>query len=172
MDRSVITHRRNVQATPSPEETAPPGLLHRRDAVIRYTRGGPVYATDGLVGHVRHVVVEEESGRVSEVIIDVRDGEPVILPVDLVDHGAGSALFLETTRARFADTVTRAPAFEKQGFLKANLQNLLAASLDASRQEPRRSVNRIGDDFVETPAPPSPAQGGAIVGEEDEPGSH
>jgi hypothetical protein len=169
MDQSVITHRRNVQAIPSPEETVPAGLLHRRDDVIRYTRGGPVYATDGLVGHLRHVVVEEETGKVSEFIMDLRDGRSVILPVDLVDHGVGSALFLESTRARFAETATNAPTFEKQGFLKANLKKVLSASLASEREEPRRSVNRIGDDFVETTARPSPARASSVPSDADQP---
>lgn len=158
MDQSVITHRRNVQVAPSAEETVPPGLLHRRDAVIRYTRGGPVYARDGLVGHLRHVVVDEESGNVAEFIMDLRDGRSVILPIDLVDYGAGSALFLETTRGQFDESASRAPTFEKQGFLKANLKKVLSASLAATREEPHRSVSRIGDDFVETAARPTSAQ--------------
>lgn len=167
MDQSVITHRRNVQAIPSPEEKIPPGLLHRRDDVIRYTRGGPVYATDGLVGHLRHVVVEEETGKVSEFIMDLRDGRSVILPIDLVDHGAGAALFLGSTSVQFAETATRAPTFEKQGFLKANLKRVLSASLASEQEEPRRSVNRIGDDFVETTARPGPAQGSSVPSDAD-----
>ncbi|HEV2106666.1 MAG TPA: PRC-barrel domain-containing protein [Thermomicrobiales bacterium] len=152
MDRAVVTHRRNVQATPRPDEAVPSELLQRRDDIVRYTRGGPVYATDGLVGHIRNVVVEEAAGTVAELIVNLRDGRDVVLPLDFVDHTAGSALFLAASRLQFGEVVARAPEFTKRGFLKANLKKLLTASSGLEHKEPRRAVSRIGEDFVETPA--------------------
>lgn len=152
MDQAVVTHRRNVQATPRPDEAVPSELLQRRDDIVRYTRGGPVYATDGLVGHIRNVVVEEEAGTVAELVVNLRDGRDVVLPLDFVDHTAGSALFLSANRFQFGEIISRAPEFTKRGFLKANLKKLLTASSGLEHQEPRRAVSRIGEDFVETPA--------------------
>jgi hypothetical protein len=39
-----------------------PEHLIRRSRTLRYERDGAVYATDGLVGHLQHVVVDEGAG--------------------------------------------------------------------------------------------------------------
>ncbi|HUG60853.1 MAG TPA: hypothetical protein VMP03_03355, partial [Methylomirabilota bacterium] len=47
--------------TPAPNGAGaiPAELLLRRDRNIRYERGGAVYATDGRLGYLRQVVVDE-----------------------------------------------------------------------------------------------------------------
>src|SRR3954453_10392749 len=83
-------------------EAIPPELLLRRDIAIRYERNGPVYATDGKVGLLKKVVVDESAGEIVELIIQVEGADKMaIIPPDIVDKSAGSALFLSINRVRF-----------------------------------------------------------------------
>ena len=72
---------------------------------------GTIYATDGRVGVLKQVVVDETLGEVSDLIIRVDGSDRVILvPPDLVDKTAGAAVFLTVDHAAFAAHVAGAPA--------------------------------------------------------------
>ncbi|MBA2754171.1 MAG: hypothetical protein H0U40_06875 [Chloroflexia bacterium] len=150
MSQAAVTHRRNVQAV-EPEEI-PAELLQRRDNVVRYARGGPLYATDGLVGHLSQVIVDPAAGTVAEIVVKLPDDRRIVLPLDLVDRTAGTAIFLSADRAAFAQVVTRAPAFDGDSFGKANLKALKAVVAKVTDKAPRRGIDQVGDDYVVTPA--------------------
>ena len=131
----------------------PPELLLRRDRNVRYERGGTVYATDGRVGVLKQVVVDEAAGEVQDLIIEVEGPEPgtVLLPPDLVDKTAGSAVFLTVNRVQFAERAATAPLYEKQAFARADVNALLKNGVDARARNPRRAVIVAGRDHLETP---------------------
>lgn len=129
----------------------PPELLLRRDHNIRYERNGAVYATDGKVGTLKKVVVDDVAGEVEELVIAV-DGDQrlVLLPPELVDKTAGSAVFLTINRIQFAERVASAPEFDKKHFAKVDVKTLLKTQRSGSHN-PRRAVSNAGKDFIETP---------------------
>lgn len=161
MEQSVVTHRRNVHPVSASEENDSPHLRHRRDDRVRFARGGPVYATDGLVGQLRNVVVDEAAGQVVELVITLRDNQSVVVPIDVVDHTAGNALFLSEARAPFGARVAEASKYERNRFSRVNLKRLLGAAARTEESDPRAVVATAGDDFVETPgvAAVTPAAG-------------
>lgn len=164
MEQSVITHRRNVHPAAEAEEAGARHLRHRRDETVRYARGGPVYATDGQVGQLRNVVVDEVGGQVEELVITLRDNQNIVMPVDIVGHTAGDALFLTETRAGFRQRIEGAPAYERRDFARVNTKKLLAA---ASQNEERRAgavVAKAGEDFIETPGSQAPVREPAPAG--------
>ena len=156
---SVLSNRNVVKKAPRDQkpvynqaDAIPPELLVRRDNTVRYEKDGPIYATDGKVGSLRKVVVDESSGEVAEIIV-APDGsqEVIVLPADVVDRSAGAALFLTLNRVQFAERVAAGPYYVRNHFAKADLRSLMHRK-DAARQlKPRRSVTNVGNDFVETP---------------------
>jgi hypothetical protein len=142
--------RREQQAKVA--EAIPPELLLRRDHAIRYQRNGPVYATDGKVGVLKRVVVDESAGEVVELAIQVDgDQRTILIPPDVVDKSSGSALFLTINRVQFAERAVAGPAFVKQQFAKADLKALLKREGRNGHDNPRRAVAAAGSDFIETP---------------------
>lgn len=130
----------------------PPELLLRRDQNIRYERNGAVYATDGKVGDLKKVVVDEGVGEVVELVVAVDGADRVVLlPPDLVDKTAGSAVFLTINRVQFTERATSAAAFEKKHFARADLKTLVKREGRPTGTNPRRAVANVGKDFVETP---------------------
>lgn len=129
----------------------PPELLVRRDHNIRYERNGAVYATDGKVGALKRVVVDEAAGEIVELVVAVDGSDRVVLlPPDLVDKTAGSAVFLTVNRVQFAERVAGATDFDKKAFARADLKALLKRD-GRPPTNPRRTVANAGRDFVETP---------------------
>jgi hypothetical protein len=130
----------------------PPELLLQRDHSIRYERNGVVYATDGKVGNLKKVVVDEGIGEVVELVVSI-EGEDriVLLPPDLVDKTAGSAVFLTINRIQFNERAASAAVFEKKQFARADLKVLLKREGRGPATTPRRAVANAGTDFVETP---------------------
>lgn len=128
----------------------PPELLLRRDDFIRYERNGPVYATDGKVGVLKKVVVDEGAGEVVEIGVQM-DGSAsiVMLPPDVVDKSAGSALFLTINHAQVHERAASGATFVKGHFAKLDLKSLGKRSEGGTLA--RRSVSRVTADFVETP---------------------
>ena len=53
--------KRDQQSEANAAEAIPPELLVRRDNTVRYERNGPIYATDGKVGSLVKVVVDEST---------------------------------------------------------------------------------------------------------------
>jgi|SRR5215211_7299534 len=128
--------------------------LFRRGRTLRYERGGAVYATDGLVGHLRHVVVDEDAGEaVSLVIKDEETGREILLPLPAVEKTAGSAVYLTGSSRQFADWASRAPVYHRKRAERANLKTLLRERVRYGK-DPRRTILQAGRDFLETAAPP------------------
>ena len=156
---SVLSNRNVVKKAPREQkplynqaDAIPPELLVRRDNTVRYEKDGPIYATDGKVGSLKKVVVDESSAEVAEIIV-APDGSQVlvVLPADVVDRSAGAALFLTLNRVQFAERMAAGPSYARNHFAKADLKALMHRK-DASRKlHPRRSVTNVGSDFVETP---------------------
>jgi len=147
--------RRDVTAPTAPNnqaEAIPPELLVRRDNTVRYEKNGPIYATDGKVGTLRKVVVDETNAEVEELIVSPDGSDDfLVLPADVVDRSAGSALFITLNRVQFAERAANSGTYSRNHFGKVDLKNLLKRK-DASRPlQPRRSVTNVGADFVETP---------------------
>ena len=157
---SVVAEQRRregVELAPVPAaEPIPPELLLRRDRDIRYERGGKVYATDGLVGILKQVVVDEAAGEVVALVVAVggAPGRRILLPPDLVDKTGGSAVFLTVNRARFAEGAAAAPPFEQRRFARANLKALRHRLAEGRTRRPGRLIVQLGKDYVETPAAP------------------
>jgi hypothetical protein len=156
---SVLSNRNVTKKQPREQKPAynqadaiPPELLVRRDNTVRYEKDGPIYATDGKVGSLKKVVVDESTAEVSEIIV-APDGsqEFLVLPADVVDRSSGAALFLTLNRVQFAERVAAGSNYARNHFAKADLRSLMHRK-DAARQlQPRRSVTNVGNTFVETP---------------------
>lgn len=132
-------------------EAIPPELLLRRDSAVRYERNGPVYATDGKVGVLKKVAVDEAAGEIVELIIQVDGSERMaLIPPDVVDKSAGSALFLTINRVQFAERALAGPAYVKSHFAKADIKALLKR--DQSTAHPKRAIAGAGSDYVESPS--------------------
>lgn len=144
------TETRNGGGRP---EAIPPELLLRRDRAIRYERGGAVYATDGRIGYLRQVVVDEAAVEVVAVVVEVeRSGERVFVSPDLIDKTAGAAVFLVVDHAGFAAHAASAPPYRPDRLQKANMKALRGGSVGAlDRARPRRAIARIERDAVVTP---------------------
>ncbi len=130
---SVLTARnvpkkdpKELKPTYNQADAIPPELLVRRDNTVRYEKDGPIYATDGKVGTLKKVVVDEASAEVSEIIIAV-DGsdQAIVLPADVVDRSAGAALFISLNRVQFAERVSAGPQYARNHFAKADLKSLM-----------------------------------------------
>jgi hypothetical protein len=134
-----------------PEAPAiPPELLLQRDNHVRYERNGPIYGTDGKVGTLKRVVVDEAAGEVTELIVEIEgSGATAIIPQDLVDKSAGSALFLTVNRVQFAERVASSPSYVKSHFARADIRSILKRQPKPAT--PRRGVTDGGRDFVQTP---------------------
>ena len=133
-------------------DAIPPELLLRRDSAIRYEQNGPVYATDGKIGVLKKVVVDENAAEVVELIIQVAGDERLVLiPPDVVDKSSGSALFLTINRVQFAERASAGPQYVKGHFAKADIKSLLKKDRKTTASNPKRAVADAGVDFVETP---------------------
>lgn len=124
----------------------------RRDSAVRYEQNGPVYATDGKIGVLKKVVVDESAAEVVELIIQVAgDDRLVLIPPDIVDKSSGSALFLAINRVQFAERAAAGPQYVKGHFAKADLKSLLKRDRKNTANNPKRSVADAGTDYIETP---------------------
>ena len=153
MNKRAGENKKKKQKTIAKEAmpSIPPELLLRRDTNIRYERSGIIYATDGRVGTLKQIVVDDTSGEVTDLIIIVDESERTILfSPDLVDKTAGSAVFLLVNRTQFAERAANAPDFERKHFAKVDVAGLASKFADRPRI-PRRSVIEGGRDYVETP---------------------
>ncbi len=128
------------------------GELLRRDQHIRFERGGPVYATDGLVGSLRQVVIDVATAEVTALVVLVAStSRSAVVPLDVVDRAAGSAIFLKMSRLQFHDRVQHAAPYDKRRFAKVNVKALLGRARSSTPREGQSRVFRAGRHFVETP---------------------
>jgi hypothetical protein len=151
-NQAVIVHKRQAIQLDEVTTGIPPELLLRRDQSVRYERNGTVYATDGRVGVLRRVVVDERMGEVVDLVIEVEGGRLVLIPPDLVDKTAGSAVFLTANRTQFSERSSRAPGFEARRFERADRRALQKTAAGSPSKTPRRAIAEVGKHFVETPA--------------------
>lgn len=129
---------------------------------VRYERGSRVYATDGPIGTLRQVVVDEERGEVSLLVVQPADGaEPVMAPVDLVEGSAGQAIFLRLTQEQFALGAARSPRYERRQFAAANLKRLARQAAGTLRPDRLRAISHVGRDAIVTG--PVVEERGAVV---------
>lgn len=149
-----IRDRKERQAPLNAAEAIPPELLVRRDNATRYEKNGPIYATDGRVGVLKKVVVDESTAMVSELVIQAENPtKTVVLPAELVDRSAGAAIFITLNRVQFEERVTNLPEYDRGQFGKADLKALLhRKDAGGHATTPRRSVTSLGADYVETPS--------------------
>lgn len=130
----------------------PPEVLLRTDRTLRYERGGMVYASDGKLGTLRQVVVDQRVGEVTALVIEVdRTGQLVLVPPQAVRKTGGSAVFLAGTRDQFNAWLPTAPSFEPKKANKAN-PKLLTRSRSTG-QHGRNMILSAGRDFLETGEP-------------------
>jgi hypothetical protein len=133
-------------------QSIPPELLLRRDSSVRYERGGAVYATDGKVGSLKQVVVDESSCEVVDLVVAVDGAERyIVLSPDFVDKTAGSAIFLTVNRTQFSERSSSAPEYVKAHFAGVDLKSLLGRRTNNGFPRPKRTVNDAGKEFIETP---------------------
>lgn len=149
-----IRDRKERQAQLNAVEPIPPELLVRRDNATRYEKNGPIYATDGKVGTLKKVVVDESTAMVAELVVQAETpSKTVVLPADVVDRSAGAAIFITLNRVQFEERVTSLPEYDRGQFGKADLKALLSRKDAAGHAAtPRRSVTSVGADYVETPS--------------------
>lgn len=143
----------------------PPEQFMRRDQCLRLERDAVIYATDGRVALLNRVVVDQNAGEVTELVVTVEaSGRTIIIPVDLVEKSGGSAVFLTLNLREFAEHAANAPVFEKRLFAKARTRVLRKKGKQAAEQHRARAVAQIGRDHIETPVTsrltPSPGAGG------------
>jgi len=150
-DRFV--RRRRVEPAPGdPTPGIPAEFLLRRDRTLRYRRRGRVYATDGRVGVLERVVVDEAAGAIVALVIrPMGTRRAVVVPADVVAMTANGGVFLRESRDRFAERVAASAAFDKRRYAAANLRTLVTNGGRTGQTDPRRGVVRAGRDFVETP---------------------
>jgi hypothetical protein len=118
---------------------------------IRYQRGSLVSATDGPVGTLRQVIVDEDNGEVKALVVRMAEkNESVLMPPDLVDKGIGSALLLNVTKAQFAAGASRSPRFDTRMFTAANTGQVANVIPVLPRSDARRSVVDISSEHIET----------------------
>jgi hypothetical protein len=146
------TQKKKRSSRANEGQSIPAELLMRRDPSVRYERGGAVYATDGKVGTLRQVVVDESSCEVIDLVVAVDGADKLmLLSPDFVDKTAGTAVFLTVNRTQFTERSGSTVDYVKSHFAAVDFKGLLSRRTGHAFPRPRRSVNNAGNDFVETP---------------------
>jgi hypothetical protein len=147
----TIQGNRTLNLTGGP--TVPTERMLRPDRDIRFERGAPVYATDGRVGAVRQVVIDDTKLEVVALVIELESSaQRVFISPDLVEKTGGSAIFLSANRQRFQALIAQSPAYRRDRFKKVKLKSFLRKRAESTANRPRRSIIEAGRDFIETPA--------------------
>ncbi len=149
----AMTDPRFVQ-TAHEEQTRviPPEVIMRREQSLRFQRDGVVYASNGRIGVLKQVVVVQQAGEVTELVVMVEaTGQTIVVPATLVEKTGGSAVFLRVDRSQFAEFAGKAPGYEKRRFRKARLRLLRRNAQRASEQNRLRAVAEVGRDFITIP---------------------
>lgn len=153
-ERPLLTiHRSEPGLEPVSSEPAEVTGQDLTPAVIRYERGSRVFATDGPVGILRQVVIDEDLGEVKALVIreDTRK-ELVLVPPDLVDSSAEGALLLQVTREQFHAGASRSPRFNRRMFAAADSRRVMSTIPFVFQGDARRSLVRLFRNAVETGA--------------------
>jgi len=129
-----------------------PESFLRRDNPLRFERNGIVYAADGRIGVLQQVVVDQDAGQVTELVVR-QDGaeEAVLVPISLVAKTGGSAVVLSVRKSQFRDEV-ETPRYERKRFRKVSLRALRRNGKEAAARSRRLAVVDVDHDAVTTPA--------------------
>jgi PRC-barrel domain len=123
----------------------------RRERSLRFERNAAVYASDGRVGKLKKVIVDEKAGEVKGLIVDLEaDGKAILMPVDLVEKTGGTAIFLNLKYEEFLQGAAYAPVYEKRRFKKANVRAVRKNGAQAAVHRRREAVTHLSVDTVET----------------------
>jgi hypothetical protein len=118
---------------------------------IRYERGSMIYAQDGPVGTLKHVVIDEDQAEVKALVVRLAaKNESVLMPPELIEKSVGTALFLSATKAQFALGASRSPRFESRMFARADARTLARIIPLAFRGNKQRSVVSLNTDWLVT----------------------
>ena len=118
---------------------------------IRYQRGSAVYATDGPVGTLRQMVIDEDVAEVKALVIQMAErNESVLMPPELVDKCVGKTLLLNVTKAQFAKGASRSPRFDPKMFTGVDARTVAAVIPLTFRGDKQRSVVNISPETLQT----------------------
>ena len=118
---------------------------------IRYQRGSAVYATDGPVGTLRQMVIDEDVAEVKALVIQMAErNESVLMPPELVDKCVGKTLLLNVTKAQFAKGASRSPRFDSKMFTGVDARTVAAVIPLTFRGDKQRSVVSISSETLQT----------------------
>jgi hypothetical protein len=127
---------------------------------VRYARGSLVYATDGPVGTLRQIVIDEDLAEVKALVVRMAaKKESVLVPPDLVDVSADAGLLLTVTQEQFLHGASRSPRLDPKMFTRARLKQVAKVMPAVFGGDPRRSVISVSGDQVATGAFLEPASG-------------
>jgi hypothetical protein len=116
----------------------------------RFERDGIVFTSNGRVGILRQVVVDDRVGEIRALVVELdRTGERILVPHQGVERTRGSAVFLRTDRDQFETWLQTAPRYSAGAVIKANLPSLLKAGKE-NIQNPGRVVHDAGPNYLET----------------------
>jgi hypothetical protein len=117
---------------------------------LRFERDGIVFASNGRVGLLRQVIVDDRRGEIHSLVVEVdRTGERILIPHQGVERTRGSAVFLCTDKQQFETWLPTAPRFSPSAISRANVKSLLKAGKE-NIQNPGRVVQNAGTHFLET----------------------
>jgi hypothetical protein len=85
-----------------------PGTDVQRDATV--------YCNDGPVGLVRQVVVDDQDGEVTDLVVERDGGERLVIPVSMVAHADGPSVTLALSRAEFRDDLAARLRYRPEEF--------------------------------------------------------
>ena len=148
MKSSRLRLRRSTSSQPPVANDGSPSLGERR---LHYERGSTIYATDGRVGVLTQVVVDEAAGEVTDLIVRIDNADAdVLLPPDLVDRTVDSAIFLTINRAQFSERAADAARVNPSEFAKANPKTVSKNGLTALERNPSRAVITASPNHLDT----------------------
>lgn len=129
----------------------PPPRPAPDDDRIRYLRGAPVLATDGEVGTLRQVVVDEDETAVRALVVRRDDtGVSVLVPPDLVTGSSDDALLLGVDREQFHSGAEHAPRHDPRMFVAADLRRITRLIPLVFAGDRRRSLVKVSAKAAET----------------------
>jgi hypothetical protein len=120
---------------------------------MRFERNARIFASDGPVGVLRQVIVDEASGEITMLVVALEDGAtPILVPANLIERSAGSALFLSVNRSQFARAAARAARLDMEGYRAANVKQAIKRAASSPDSRLPRLVT-AGKDLVESSLP-------------------
>ncbi len=94
---------------------------------LLFERNARIFASDGPVGSLRQVVIDEQTGEITMLVVTPEDSTPPILvPANLLHRSAGSAIFLSINRSQFARAAARAARFDMAGYKAARVKQAIS----------------------------------------------